>query len=246
MNSKSFTSRLYKPLQAIIFALFTLCAHAQTLKFNAYNINNGLSQNQVFSIVQDKKGFIWFGTDEGLNRFDGYEFKIFRHEAENPNSIIDNSIHALEVGDDGVLWIGTSNGISRYYPEVERMEQLHQDYHNPKNPKGTGVNEIKKDHKGNIWIAYLGSGIDVFDIKKQEFFHYTEHRNDAYKIMNDYVISFQFMPDGSTMLGTRDGIQVLNADGFPVEESEAQRLYPWKDRIDKSINSFHLSADKKT
>jgi ligand-binding sensor domain-containing protein/signal transduction histidine kinase len=246
MNLKSFIFRLYKPLQAIIFALSALCVHAQTptLKFNTYNINDGLSQNQVFTIIQDKQGFIWFGTDEGLNRFDGYEFKIYKHEENNANSIIDNSIHSLEVGDDSVIWIGTSNGISKYYPKTEKIEQLHVSYDDPKKPKGTAVNEIRKDKNGNIWIAYLGSGIDVYDVKKKEFFHYTEHREDAYRLNNDYVISFQFMPDGSALLGTRGGIQIINKDGYPISDFVADEKYPWRDKIDKSVNCITLSADQ--
>jgi ligand-binding sensor domain-containing protein/two-component sensor histidine kinase len=246
MNLECFVFRLYKPLQAIIIAFSALCVHAQTptLKLNSYTINEGLSQNQVFSIIQDKQGFIWLGTDEGLNRFDGYEFKVYKHEENNANSVIDNSIHSLEVGDDSIIWIGTSNGISKYDPRTEKMEQLHVSYDDPKKPKGTAVNEIKKDKNGNIWIAYLGSGIDVYDIKKKEFFHYTEHRNDAYRINNDYVIALQFMPDGSALLGTRAGIQVINKDGYPISDLVAKEKYPWKDDIDKSINCFHLSSDK--
>jgi ligand-binding sensor domain-containing protein/signal transduction histidine kinase len=251
MNLKSALLRLYKTLKAIGIALIPLCVHAQapTLKFNAYNINNGLSQNEVFAIIQDKQGFIWLGTDEGLNRFDGYEFKIFKHDAKNPNSIIDNSIHSLEVGDDGTLWIGTSNGISRYYPDTEKIEQLQtntEDDNSTKRPNGTGVNEIKKDKKGNIWIAYLGSGVDFYDVSKKEFFHYSEHRPDAYKIKNDYAIAIQIMPDGSILLGTREGIEVIDPKGIPVSDGEARIKYPWKNSIDKSINSFQLSADEQT
>jgi ligand-binding sensor domain-containing protein/signal transduction histidine kinase len=246
MNLKSLIFKLYKPFLAINIALSVVRVHAQapTLKFNTYNINDGLSQNQVFSIIQDKQGFIWLGTDEGLNRFDGYEFKIFKHEENNPNSIIGNSIHSLEVGDDSVIWIGTSNGISKYYPQTEKIEQLHVNYDDPKKPKGTAVNEIKKDRDGNIWIAYLGSGIDIYNIKKKEFFHYTEHRNDAYRLKNDYVIAFQFMPDGSTLLGTRAGIQVINKDGYPISDIVANQKYPWRDKIHNSINCIVLTADK--
>src|SRR3954469_18866535 len=109
-----------------LLLLFSGWLHAQhpNLEFEKYDTHQGLSQNLVFTIVQDKKGFIWFGTDEGLNRFDGHEFKIFRHDPRNKKSIIDNSVHGLSVDHDGILWIGTNNGISRYYPETEIIEQL--------------------------------------------------------------------------------------------------------------------------
>jgi len=237
-------------LRSSFFLLLLCCtflAHGQnaTLEFETYDTKKGLSQNQVFAIVQDMKGFLWFGTDEGLNRFDGHEFKIFRHDANNPNSIPDNSIHGLVVDNDGVIWIGTSTGICRYFPESEFIERLPVSFDDPTKPKGTGVNEIKKDNDGSIWIAYLGSGVDVYDPRKKQFMHYTTHRDDAYRIINDYVISIQFMPDGDKLLGTRGGVQFIGKDGIPIPREQAEKKYPWRSRIDNSITSFHLTADGK-
>jgi ligand-binding sensor domain-containing protein/signal transduction histidine kinase len=236
----------------LIFAIVILSASVKAqhpnLEFETYDTRQGLSQNLVFTIVQDKKGFLWFGTDEGLNRFDGHEFKIFRHDSRNKNSIIDNSIHGLTVDNDGVLWIGTNNGLSRYYPETEFIEQLPIDINNsdPFKPKGTTINELKKDNDGRIWIAYLGAGVDVYDPATKKFTHYSTHSNDQFHISHDYVIALQFMPDGDKLLGTRAGIQFIGNDGVPLSESEARNKYPWKDKIDNSITSFQLTADGQT
>jgi ligand-binding sensor domain-containing protein/signal transduction histidine kinase len=229
----------------LFFCAYPCTSQPPTLEFESYDTKKGLSQNQVFAIVQDPKGFIWFGTDEGLNRFDGHEFKIFRHDPANPNSVTDNSIHGLVVDDQGIIWIGTSTGICRYYPQTELIERLAVSFEDPAKPKGTGVNEIKKDNDGSIWIAYLGSGVDVFDPKKKQFMHYTTHRNDAYRIINDYVISIQFMPDGDKLLGTRAGVQFIGSDGVPLTDKQAEAKYPWRGKIDNSITSFHLTADGK-
>ncbi len=79
-------------LSALLFLHVRLSAQLMNLEFDAYNTTHGLSQNFVTSIAQDKTGFIWIGTDDGLNRFDGYEFKVFRNDENDSTSLIDNSI----------------------------------------------------------------------------------------------------------------------------------------------------------
>ncbi|HYC86878.1 MAG TPA: two-component regulator propeller domain-containing protein, partial [Chryseosolibacter sp.] len=241
-NDSAFSLRSFL-LCLLIFSGARSYAQPLTLEFESYDTKKGLSQNQVFAIVQDTKGFLWFGTDEGLNRFDGHEFKVFRHDDNDSNSIADNSVHGLVVDDEGVLWIGTSTGLSRYYPEKESIQRLAISYDDRSKPKGTGVNEIKKAPDGSIWIAYLGSGADVYDPRTKQFEHYTTHRNDRYKIINDYVISVQFMPDGDKLLGTRAGVQFIGKDGIPLTPEESDQKYPWRSQIDNSITAFHLTAD---
>ena len=85
--------------------------------------NEGLSQSEVTSIIQDKKGFIWIGTRGGLNRYDGSNIKTYQNEIGNSNSLINNSVEALFEDSNGHIWIGTkSNGASRFIPELDRSE----------------------------------------------------------------------------------------------------------------------------
>jgi ligand-binding sensor domain-containing protein/signal transduction histidine kinase len=245
MSTSQNTVRNIRLVLTLLILLIWRAGSAQhpNLEFESYDTRQGLSQNLVFTIVQDKKGFIWFGTDEGLNRFDGHEFKIFRHDPHNKKSIIDNSIHGLSVDHDGILWIGTNNGISRYYPETELMEQLPIDDKDPLKPHGTTVNEIKTDHDGRMWIAYLGAGVDVYDPVTKKFTQYSAHGNQQYHISHDYVIALQFMPDGDKLLGTRAGIQFIGSNGIPLAEEVALKKYPWKNKIDNAVTALQLSRD---
>nr|HPM30571.1 two-component regulator propeller domain-containing protein [Chryseolinea sp.] len=211
------------------------------LEFDHYNTDDGLSQNEVYDIVQDKQGFIWFGTDEGLNRFDGHEFKIFKHQEKNPNTIIGNTVQALAVDKDSTLWIGTSNGLSRYYPKSERIEQLHSDPTNPNLPKGISVRDIAIHSDGSIWIAYLGTGVDVYYPDKKQFFHYTNNRSDEFKIKNDYITNILFLPNGNKLLSSRDGILVIGKDNVPLTDIECEKFYPWSAQIDHSVTCFQYS-----
>ena len=85
----------------------------KTVSFNQLSVKDGLSQNGVMAIYKDSKGFMWFGTRDGLNRYDGYGFKIFRHNDLNPNSISNNFITVISEDNKGTLWIGTENGPQR-------------------------------------------------------------------------------------------------------------------------------------
>ncbi len=86
----------------------------QSFSFNHLQVENGLSNNSVLCSLQDDNGFLWFGTKDGLNRFDGYAYKIFRHNTEVPNSIGSNVIYSILQDKDHILWLGTEEGLYRY------------------------------------------------------------------------------------------------------------------------------------
>jgi ligand-binding sensor domain-containing protein len=97
---------------------------AQTYYFKHYQVEQGLSNNTVYATIQDKSGFLWLGTKDGLNRFDGYVFKTFRHDAGNPKTISNNMVHCLSPDKDGSLWIGTDQGVDHYDAESETFSHL--------------------------------------------------------------------------------------------------------------------------
>ncbi|AFL85804.1 signal transduction histidine kinase [Belliella baltica DSM 15883] len=112
--------------------------------FKHYQVEQGLSHNTVTSIVQDKEGFMWFGTKDGLNRFDGYQFKTFRYTENDPNSLGSNFIISLYVGKD-YIWVGTDRGLYIYDKRKENFEIV---------PVSTNsyIREIKEDINGNLWF----------------------------------------------------------------------------------------------
>ena len=105
---------------------FILCAsiYPQSITFGRLTTANGLSNNTVYDVLQDQTGFIWFATDDGLNRFDGYEFKVFRHDPENESSLADNSVWALCEDGKGKIWIGTKSGwLNCYDPVIDKFKK---------------------------------------------------------------------------------------------------------------------------
>lgn len=132
-------------LLATIFLFIVGFAYCQPYYFRHYQVENGLSNNAVICCLQDKKGFLWFGTKDGLNRFDGYSFKIFRADPDRAGSIGGNFIHSLYEDRNGILWIGTEKGLYNYDATTESFSLL-------KTNAETQVTDIRMDGSGNLWF----------------------------------------------------------------------------------------------
>src|ERR1035437_1913358 len=98
-------------------------AQNNQFQFSHLDINNGLSHNNVTCIFKDNKGFMWFGTLSGLNRYDGYKFKIFKHTVSDTTSLNDDYIVSISEGPDNKLWIETRHGFNIYDPATEKFDR---------------------------------------------------------------------------------------------------------------------------
>ncbi|OGU36783.1 MAG: hypothetical protein A2068_09545 [Ignavibacteria bacterium GWB2_35_6b] len=154
-----------------VFAQSSLSADFYSdIKFERLSIEHGLSQITVHAILQDSKGFLWFGTEDGLNRFDGYNFITFRHDDNDSTSISDNFIWSITEDKFGYIWIGTNGGgLSKYnYLSNSFTNYLH----NPKDKNSISENNIRKifeDSDGKLWIGTNSSGLCKFDYKTNKF-----------------------------------------------------------------------------
>jgi len=118
--------------------------YTQPYYFRHYQVENGLSNNAAICCLQDRKGFIWFGTKDGLNRFDGYTFKAFRNDPADSGSIGNNFIHCLYEDSKGILWVGTENGLYAYDEKTESFSLLNPSANAP-------VRDVKMDANGQLW-----------------------------------------------------------------------------------------------
>jgi ligand-binding sensor domain-containing protein/signal transduction histidine kinase len=163
-----------KALQ-ILFILFSLRTYAEApyLYFNSISSQNGLSHNKVNCILQDKRGFIWLGTDDGLNRYDGQYFIVFRHEPGNTSSISGNIITSLLEDKAGILWITTADGgLSKYDYRLPPKEQFKQYKHIEGDSTTIPVNilnSVLEDKYGYLWLGTSGAYILRFNKKTERF-----------------------------------------------------------------------------
>ncbi len=135
------------------------------LTFQHLTINEGLSQNTVLAIVQDSTGYIWFGTRDGLNRYDGYSFKQYFNNISDSNSITSNEITAIDVAPNGVIWIGTRTGLNSFNPKTEKFKNY---FHIPSNKNsiiGNNINVIIHNLKGEIFVG-TDKGLSIYSDNK--------------------------------------------------------------------------------
>ncbi len=140
---------------AVVWA--TVSLPAQDLRFQRYSMEDGLSDAGTYykeSILQDKEGFLWFTTFNGLNRFDGRTFKIFQFDSNNPESLADNLCTSICEADDGKIWvISGGNGLSIFDPETEKFEHIKHDPKDPNSLCSNLLNFVNKDLDGNMWLG---------------------------------------------------------------------------------------------
>jgi ligand-binding sensor domain-containing protein/signal transduction histidine kinase len=153
-------------------------SYATDIRFAHISTAEGLSQIRVMNIVQDDLGFMWFGTLAGLNRFDGYTFKVFGHERDNPNSLSGVDIESLFKDRDGALWIGSEQALDRFDPKTETF--LH--FPVPM------VKQITQDHAGLLWFS-TDRGLYRLDQKSGKFRIYTHDVNDPGSLPDNHVVS---------------------------------------------------------
>ena len=197
-----------RPIITLFILLFCLTVEAAgpVAHFDRLSIKDGLSQNSVVSIVQDAKGFMWFATQDGLNRFDGYEFKVFRHDPADPDSISDNNIQSLYLDLDNVLWISTrGGGLNRYDASTESFAHFTYDKSNPDSLGHNAVWSVHEDSQGAFWVALLGGGLDRFDRKNQRFEHFQHNENDPHSLSHNMVLATLHDRFGTLWVGTRGG-----------------------------------------
>ena len=140
----------------ITLLLISLSAAAQDFNFKNFDVSKGLSHNTVHCAVKDSVGMMWFGTKNGLSRYDGVSFKIFKNSIQDPYSIGSNFIECLNFKEDK-LWVGTDNGLYWYDIKMERFHLL-------KISKNSPIIDIENDNNGNLW--YITNGILYRYVKK--------------------------------------------------------------------------------
>ena len=206
---------LFLFLTIFFIAEINLYCQSSNLVFEQIFLQHGLSQSIVKCIVQDKEGFMYFGTEDGLNRYDGYTFTVMRNNPEDTNSLSYNDINSICIDSDGNIWIGTFNsGLNKYNPYSKKITRFTYDHNNVNTISHDNINSICADSSGIIWVG-TDNGLNKLtpkDPEKDEYiieriFHQT---SDEFSLSNNIVYSLMLDNSENLWVGTADGLNVLN------------------------------------
>ena len=177
--------------------------------FEHLSVKQGLSQADVNCILQDSKGFIWFGTQDGLNRYDGYGFRVFKHDPGDPNSLDESWIVSIGETPDGTLWIGTvgnPRSLNRFDRLTETFSRVSLDSATLKGERISAVRPSYEDSFGEIWSGTLGNGLTRRNPRTGGIITYRHDPANPSSIADDRVYSVVGDHMGEIWLGTHEGL----------------------------------------
>ncbi len=194
-------------VQALILCITSFAfAQGDLYQFSHLNIDNGLSHNRVLSIYKDVKGFMWFGTMSGLNRYDGYKFKVFKHKINDSTSISDDFITNITSGPSNKIWVQTRNGFNVYDPETELFHHhIIRELAKFSIPDSL-ITNIKKDHFGNYLFLHAYNGFYKYNPGTQKTTHYVHKNVDTTSLYNGTLVDMESDSKGDYWLIYNNGI----------------------------------------
>ncbi|MFI5252189.1 MAG: two-component regulator propeller domain-containing protein [Bacteroidota bacterium] len=233
--------------ERIVKLFFTFIVLTITLRFSVFaqkelmfehlTVKEGLSQGSVLCVFQDSYGFMWFGTQDGLNKFDGYEFQIFKHNPADSNSINDNFIIYIAEDTNHILWLGTLNNpkiLSKFDRRTETFTQVARDSVKLKGAKVSQANTEYVDPSGVRWSGSPGPGLSRYDPRTGKTKIFKHNAADPRSLLNDKVYSVVGDHTGTIWVGTRDGLERFD------EKSETFIHYRHDDKNPGSLSDNYV------
>jgi len=200
-------------IASLTYSVFANAAQPTTMRFDQISVADGLSQNGVMAITQDQAGFMWFATQSGLDRYDGFTFKHYRHERGNPNALASDFARDIDQAADGSLWIATDGGgVSRWSPASDSFTTYRHDASNPSSLATDRIRTILVGPSGYVWIGTRDAGLDRLNIETGEIAHYVHSASDSHSISDNDIYALVTDADGALWIGTRNGLNRLDID----------------------------------
>ena len=165
--------------------MISLLPHAQGQKmtFKHLTIEDGLSQSSITSILKDSRGFMWFGTEDGLNKYDGNTFTVYRHEPEDQESLSSSYINTIIEDKDGFLWIGTKNGLNFFNPDTEKFSRYIHSENNKESLSDNYINTLLKYNDNYLFIG-TANGLSILNSQGKFSNHFSDSVKDDYSILS--------------------------------------------------------------
>ncbi len=252
-------------LRTVLIAVLSLCAssaqaqvdlrsnlptiggtEAPSIRLENMDLSDGLAQGTIYDIIQDRHGYIWFGTQGGLHRYDGHSFEVFKPEPFDTTSIADGWVFGVEEGRDGSLWLSNSTGgVSRMDPVTGRFDNYLHDPADPSSLPEDRILDVIEASDGTIWTATMHNGVSRMDAGRSgHFTHYRHDPDDPNSLSSDEAWNLLEDAQGRIWIATSDGLNrlepgtgrfthFLDVDRAWEEWADPQRIYSLFQREDQ-------------
>jgi PAS domain S-box-containing protein len=180
------------------------------IRFTRLSTEDGLSQTMVWQIVQDDQGFMWFGSQYGLNRYDGYKFKVFKREPRVANSLSGVYIYSLFKDRSGTLWVGCDDFLDKFDPVTETFTHYRIDT-TASQGETVPVTHISQDHTGILWLG-TRKGLYRFDPSTGRIICYRHDPNNPFSLSSDEIRTTGEDREGTFWVGTHEGLDAFDRD----------------------------------
>ena len=190
-----------------IFILFNMAGAANDIRFQRLTITEGLSQSRIDDIIQDARGFLWIATEDGLNRYDGYEFNIYYNDPHDTTSIGDHNVMAMVADDSGNVWLGSYfGGLNRFDAAGETFGRYMKYFTGISGQNPFNIRAMAIDRDKNLWLASFGDGLYYFNIHSKEVTKYQHDETDPGSLQNTEINDLLYDSRGALWIATRGGL----------------------------------------
>lgn len=195
-------------------------AQSETFKVDHITVEEGLSQSTVYSITKDAYGFLWFGTRDGLNRYDSRSLKVYKNIEGDPTSLSGNNIHCFFTDVKNHLWIGTNEGISIYNPERDNFTQIKNDPKIKSSLSGNHVTSIIQALDGTVWVGTNNGLNKVLNTESYTFQHFQNVATDGKSLLDNEVRNLFFDRENVLWIASTSGVsKLIPNNGQPYFEN---------------------------
>lgn len=196
-----------KRLFFLLLLLLTSVVQAQQLpfQFDHVTVKDGLSQSQAYCFFQDSYGYLWIGTQDGLNRYNGSSFKVYKNDPFDSTTITHNWIWSITEDRHGDLWLGTFQGLCKYIRSEDKFVQYHHKLNDTTSISGNRTNFVLRDNKDRIWISVWGAGLNLYDEATNQFKQFPPSATDKTKLGDPAIRVLHCDKKGTIWVGTWTG-----------------------------------------
>lgn len=188
-----------------------LRAQPSDMNFKQLSTADGLSQNSIHAILQDHQGFLWFGSEDGLNRYDGYEFTIYKNNPEDPQSLSNNYILGITEDSEKNLWVGTLKGLNKYDRKKDEFVTYLSKGSDSTTLRSNYIDAIFEDKQGSLWVG-TPTALSRLDKKTGRFVHFLHDPNDPESLSDSRIRTIYEDRYHNFWVGTRNGLNLFDRE----------------------------------